>query len=120
MIGFINGDIIKSSESEPQRWLPILKEALGRYGQDPSKWEIYRGDGFQLEVVPKKALEACFFIKASIKCIKNLDVRMAIGVGDKTYATEKITESNERTGLCLLACPYYYLWLQCSRGHRFN
>ena len=42
---------------------------------------------------PEDALLIAFQIKAFFKSI-NLDVRMSLGFGDKTYKTRKITESN--------------------------
>ena len=42
---------------------------------------------------PEDALFIAFQIKAFFKSI-NLDVRMSLGFGDKTYKTRKITESN--------------------------
>ena len=58
-------------------------------------WEIYGGDTFQLRVDdPLKALTAAIRLKAVIKLQKPLDVRIAIGIGDITYKSEKITECN--------------------------
>uniref|UniRef100_UPI004054B7C2 transcriptional regulator n=1 Tax=Yeosuana sp. TaxID=2529388 RepID=UPI004054B7C2 len=37
---------------------------------------------------------AAIYIKACIKMIKGLDVRLAIGIGDKTYEGNDVTESN--------------------------
>lgn len=94
MISVITGDIINSRESSPNSWLKALKSILNRYGHSPKYWQIYRGDSFQLETTPEKALEAAILIKATIKQFKKLDVRLAIGIGNKTYISEKITESN--------------------------
>lgn len=94
MTSIITGDIINSKESSPKEWLYALKSILGNYGSTPKQWDIYRGDSFQLEVPPKDALRACLLIKSTIKQFKNLDVRLAIGIGDKTFHSEKITESN--------------------------
>ena len=94
MTSVITGDIINSKESSPKAWLDALKSILNHYGSTPKAWDIYRGDSFQLEVAPIHALEACILIKATIKQFKNLDVRLAIGIGDKTFSSEKITESN--------------------------
>ena len=94
MVSVITGDIKNSSVHSASKWLPILKYALDQYGQEPASWEIYRGDSFQLETTPEKALEASIYIKANIKQLRNLDVRMAIGLGQKSYQGEKITESN--------------------------
>ena len=94
MIAIITGDIINSKTSNPKIWLHALKSVLNRYGLEPKVWEVFRGDSFQLETKPKQALKAAFLIKATIKQFKNIDVRLAIGIGDKTYESEKITESN--------------------------
>lgn len=92
----ITGDIINSrNASTTEIWLNGLKKILKRYGNEPKNWEIYRGDSFQVEISdPAESLFAAILIKASIKQIKNLDVRLAIGIGDKTYSAEKISESN--------------------------
>ncbi|GGZ90994.1 SatD family protein [Algibacter mikhailovii] len=94
MTSIITGDIINSKETLPQAWLATLKLALNNFGNNPKQWEIYRGDSFQLEVPIQNALKAAFLIKAAIKQHKNLDVRLAIGIGEKTFSTPKITESN--------------------------
>ena len=94
MTGIITGDIVNSRESEPKEWLEVLKTVFNKYGGEPNQWEIYRGDSFQLEVKPEKALEIAVLIKATIKQFKYIDVRLAIGIGDKTYTSNKITESN--------------------------
>lgn len=94
MTSIITGDIINSKESAPAAWLNALKTVLSYYGSNPGAWEIYRGDSFQLEVSPEHALGACIMLKATIKQFKNIDVRLAIGIGEKTYHSEHITESN--------------------------
>ena len=90
----ITGDVVNSRKVDPQLWLPILKDVLQRFGQEPNQWEIFRGDSFQLELAPENALEAALLIKATMKQFSKLDVRTAIGIGEKTYITAKITESN--------------------------
>ena len=94
MTSIITGDIINSKKSSPKKWLDSLKTILNSYGNSPLAWEIYRGDSFQLEVNPKHALEACLLIKATMKQFEKIDVRLAIGIGQKTYQSERITESN--------------------------
>ena len=94
MTSVITGDIINSRNVNPKIWIPILKSALNKYGIEPTHWEIFRGDSFQLEIAPKEALLACILIKATIKTTKELDVRLAIGIGEKSYSSEKITASN--------------------------
>jgi len=94
MISIITGDIINSKESNPKNWLNALKGVLNNFGNEPQQWEIYRGDSFQLEIKPENALETAILIKATIKQFKNTDVRLAIGIGNKIYDSEKITEAN--------------------------
>lgn len=94
MISIITGDIINSKSSEPKKWLNTLKEILNQYGKQPKQWDVFRGDSFQLETKPEEALKAAILIKSSIKQFKNIDVRIAIGIGEKTYSSDKITESN--------------------------
>ena len=96
MISIITGDIIKSrSIKNPDIWLSTLKKALMTVEKKQSKWEIYRGDSFQIEVENiKESFKTALYIKACIKTIKGLDVRLAIGIGSKNFEGEKITESN--------------------------
>ncbi|WP_420581349.1 transcriptional regulator [Reichenbachiella sp.] len=94
MTSILTGDIINSRDVDSQIWLPILKSALNKYGTTPKKWEIYRGDSFQLEVEPTEALLAAIHLKSSIKQTTTLDIRLGIGIGKKDHTTSKITEAN--------------------------
>jgi len=94
MKAVITGDIMGSRKLASAIWLPELKAVLSHYGSEPKNWEIYRGDSFQLLVPAEEALEIALCIKATIKQFKEIDVRMAIGVGAVDYLAEKITESN--------------------------
>lgn len=94
MTAILTGDIINSRSNNAKQWMAALKSALNLYGKEPKHWEVYRGDSFQLEVKPEKALLAVMIIKSSIKQFKGLDVRIAIGIGEKSYQSTKITESN--------------------------
>lgn len=105
MISILTGDIIDSRKLENQEiWIKPLKELLNRWGKTPENWEIYRGDSFQLEIRnPLESLLAALQIKSFIKSISHpntnkrsspLDVRIAIGIGEKTYFAERISESN--------------------------
>ncbi|HEX8561367.1 MAG TPA: SatD family protein [Flavobacterium sp.] len=93
MIGIVTGDITKSRRIPSSTWVTAFKDVLASIGNNPSKWELYRGDEFQLEVRPEDALLTVIRIKAFLKTLK-LDARMSIGIGDKSYSAEKITESN--------------------------
>ena len=94
MKAVITGDIVNSQEADSENWLPKLKQLLEKWGKTPTDWEIYRGDEFQL----KCSIDAVFWkalsIKSLIKQFENLDVRIAIGIGEEQYSSEKITESN--------------------------
>lgn len=95
MISVITGDIINSRKTRTASWIGVLKKELGRWGNTPKQWEIFRGDSFQLEVKDVKlVLEVAIQLKAAIKTLPGLDVRIAIGIGDKTYNAKSITESN--------------------------
>lgn len=93
MVAVITGDIINSRNVNSEIWLPKLKEYFSKIILDIEKWEIYRGDSFQIEVDPENALEIAICIKALIKSNSKIDVRMSIGIGEKNFKGKKITES---------------------------
>lgn len=94
MIGIITGDIVNSRKLSSELWMNGFKALLNTFGKTPADWEIYRGDEFQLEIKqPEATLFAALQLKAYFKTLK-LDVRMSIGIGDKTYSANKISESN--------------------------
>ncbi|MEM0543382.1 SatD family protein [Flavobacterium sp. j3] len=94
MIVILTADIINSRKLSSKKWMNDFKQLLNSFGKSPNDWEIYRGDEFQLEIKnPEDAFLIAFQLKAFFKLI-NLDVRMSLGFGDKTYKTKKITESN--------------------------
>ncbi|WP_207420543.1 hypothetical protein [Desertivirga brevis] len=91
MIAILTGDIINSRKAtSTEEWLSVLKEALG----SKESWEIFRGDSFQLKTEVEEALLKAIYIKACVKTIKNIDVRIAIGIGREGYTAEKLSESN--------------------------
>lgn len=105
MVAIITGDIINSRELKSQDiWIKPIKKLLGKWGQTPKQWEIFRGDSFQLEIAdPAESLLAALQIKALIKSLpypeenkrtSPVDVRMAIGIGVKTHNADRISESN--------------------------
>ena len=94
MVAIITGDIIRSRRKPSATWLRGLKKILSRHGKTTAAWEIFRGDEFQLEIKSAEdAFVAALQIKVFLKTMK-LDARMAIGLGDKTHAAKKISESN--------------------------
>lgn len=105
MTAIITADIINSRKLVNQEiWIAPLKTLLKSYGSTPEKWEIFRGDYFQIEIEDaEEALLLALKIKALIKSISVtegqkkvslIDVRMAIGLGTKEYAANRISESN--------------------------
>ncbi|RDX37669.1 transcriptional regulator [Kangiella sp. HD9-110m-PIT-SAG07] len=95
-IAVITGDIVNSQNSEQgAEWLSALKEFLSIYGDSPKDWQIYRGDSFQLIVYqPQEAFRIALRLKAIVKRFKELDVRMAIGVGCLEHHAEQVLQSN--------------------------
>ncbi len=95
MTSVILGDIIRSQKARPELWLKILKSELKQKGTNPKNWDVFRGDSFEVEEPdPSLSLFTAVRIKAAIKTIRNIDVRMSIGIGEKTYVARRITESN--------------------------
>lgn len=94
MVAIITGDIINSRKVNSEIWLPKLKDYFSTIISDTKKWDIYRGDSFQIEVGWENALEIALSIKALIKSNSQIDVRMSIGIGEKDFEGKKVTESN--------------------------
>ena len=94
MVAVITGDIIQSRKTSIEIWLPKLKAVLNEYGTTPNDWEIFRGDSFQLVTTPEQALYVSMVIKAELKKIDNINVRMGIGIGEMDFKTNNVTESN--------------------------
>ena len=94
MIAIITGDIINSEKYKASEWIDKLRNQFSKWGESPLDWEIYRGDEFQIRIPIKKALWAAILIKSLIKSTKDLDVRMAIGIGSESYTGLSVSESN--------------------------
>ncbi|MDR6300765.1 SatD family protein [Mesonia maritima] len=96
MTSVLTGDIINSrATNAPKDYLEILRKTLSFLGKENTNWEIFRGDSFQLEIKePENAFWKSLYIKAALKSIKGLDVRIAIGIGEKSYEAESISESS--------------------------
>lgn len=105
MIAVITGDIIASRKVVNQdKWLLPLKTLFSTWGDSPKDWKLDRGDFFQVEIKHvEHVLINALKIKALIKKvtplddrkkISTIDVRLVIGIGEKTYAGESISESN--------------------------
>lgn len=91
----ITGDIIKSrTQANPELWMNALKHVLATISTDKKQWNVYRGDSFQIEITDYyTAFKHCVYIKACMKTL-GFDVRLAIGIGSKTYEGSNVSESN--------------------------
>ena len=94
MIAIITGDIINSQDTDSEVWLPKLRDLLGSWSASPENWDVYRGDEFQVKCSVDQVFQKSLMIKSLIKKNENLDVRLAIGIGNEVFLSEKITESN--------------------------
>ncbi len=96
MIAILTGDIINSQSVETHIWNNALSSALLTFGAKPKYWDIFRGDSFQVRIDDiENAIKAAVTIKASIKSIKGLDLRISVGIGDiEDPNMLNITEAN--------------------------
>lgn len=97
MVTTITGDIVHSQTvADPSIWMDPLKKWFQTLGESPRDWQIYRGDSFQLEVSHEESLRIAIVTKSIVKKLnhKKLDVRMAIGIGEKGYGEGYISESS--------------------------
>lgn len=92
MVAVITGDIQDSRRIKNFDWVKKLKAILKKYAL-ANRWEVFRGDSFQLEATPENALLVCFQIKLELILLK-MDARMAIGIGEQAYKAKNVTESN--------------------------
>lgn len=90
LYAIITGDIIDSRSKDIKEWLPVLESALADYSE---KFDIFRGDSFQLMVTLDKSIEAMFYIKSRIRALGHLDVRMGLGIGEVEYIDDHIKNS---------------------------
>ncbi len=97
----ITGDIINSRGiANQQTWLKPIKTLFTSQRENPKgSWqEIPAETASEVEIAEYRphSLMAAICIKACIRSIQKeqLDVRMAIGIGSKSYDAVKITESN--------------------------
>jgi hypothetical protein len=104
MICVLSGDIIASRKITDQSiWQKPLKRQFQSMGKEKIDWEIIWGDCFQLRIVNiAEAFEKALIIKALIMQVEQekhnksqqLDVRIAIGLGDESFVGDRITENN--------------------------
>ncbi|ARV05547.1 hypothetical protein BTO04_02020 [Polaribacter sp. SA4-10] len=91
MTSVITGDVINSRNTSNEVWLKPLKSIFKKLNAG----QIYRGDSFQIEIEDAStALLTAIYIKSSLKVIKEIDVRMAIGIGSKNFEADTVNEAN--------------------------
>jgi hypothetical protein len=96
MTSILTGDIVNSRKiKQPEEWLNAIKKVFNQVGKETKTWEIFKGDYFQLEVKDvSEVISIALRLKSTVKKIKGLDVRMAIGIGEKSYDAPRISEAN--------------------------
>lgn len=104
MIAVLTGDIVFSSSAKSsEEWRPLLKEVFRiierRYEVLGAGVEMHRGDGFQLGLAnPAQGLEVALLLRAGIiknpGIPKNLDARIAIGIGDYAHFYNSVNEAD--------------------------
>lgn len=94
MIAVLTADIIDSAQKPASYWLDPLRALLQEFGDQPADWDIYRGDEVQVRTSPQKALLMAARLKALLRSLKGLDIRIAIGLGDEAIRANRVGESN--------------------------
>ena len=94
MIAVLTADLVNSKALNSANWMPKLKRCLQQWGDTPLTWEIYRGDEIQLKVPFVNALQTALQLKATLRSIKGMDIRIGIGIGTETYTGVGVSESN--------------------------
>jgi len=93
MEAIIAGDIINSQKHNADKYLSVLKQVLNEHSKE-GMYQIYRGDSFQAILNrPHLGLFTALKIKAALKRSENLDVRIAIGLGDVNIIENNIAVS---------------------------
>lgn len=90
MIAVITSDIINSTANN--QWRNVIHENLSELNE--VEWRIFRGDSLQIRIEkPEEALRIALILKSSILQISELDIRMAIGLGEESLKTDDVTEN---------------------------
>ncbi|MFD2556384.1 hypothetical protein [Sphingobacterium tabacisoli] len=90
LYAIITGDIVDSRSKDIREWLPLLEQTLGDCSD---KFDVFRGDSFQVMVGMEKAIESMFYIKSRIRSLGDLEVRMGLGIGTIEYMDAHIKNS---------------------------
>lgn len=102
-VAILTGDIVSSRRvPDKKKWLKRLTEIVEKKSglSKAPKWDVFRGDGFQLELsTPSDALRMALLIRSGLKSLPELysqgiDARIGIGIGRKEYAGKSISDSD--------------------------
>ena len=110
------GDIVKSSAMSRAELdavfarLEDAAEALTTWQGQPARMTRFRGDGWQMAVVPKFTLRAALVLRAAVRrCGKTADTRFGIGIGEAHFAGDDLSRADGaalvRSGHALDAMP---------------
>lgn len=87
------GDVIGSKKNKPNEYLKVIEPILEIHSK-MDMFQIYRGDSFQLWMkTPELGLLTAIKIKCALKKAGNLDVRIAIGLGNVAVIDNNISKS---------------------------
>ena len=118
------GDIINSRTDGAQKYLNIFEKHLKKLSTN-GLYQIYRGDSFQVYIEnPETALHSVMLLKLLLKKEHNLDVRIAIGIGDVKIVKNDIAKSQGtallRSGLLLDNLKDLHQNLMIDSGHHLD
>ncbi len=96
MIGVISGIIISTGKLKVAgQGLADLEALFESVTRRPQYWDFYRENRFQIELTqPEEIVMMAMKIKAIVRSYKSLDVRLALGLGEKSFSAVRIIESN--------------------------
>ncbi len=104
MIAVITGDIVFSSSAKSsETWRSLLKDIFRtierRYEVLGGGVEMHRGDGFQMGLAhPEQSLEVALLLRAGLikdpGTPKNMDARLAIGIGEFVHFYNSVNEAD--------------------------
>lgn len=124
MICVLTGDLSASRKAPDKSvWLARLKE-VETMGDSKCRLEVFRGDGFQLELGPaEEAFRMVMLIRSGLKSLDasegpGLDARIAIGIGQEGFHSARVGESDgeayQRSGPLLDSLKEERDWLKIS------
>jgi hypothetical protein len=93
MIAVITGDVQHSDESKSIDWQNDLQKVLKHLSLHHERWQVMRGDSFQLEVQPEDGFISMLWIRSKMIQHQPLDARMALGIGEQQFKHKEVTRS---------------------------